>query len=111
MKKLFFQSLVLCAVGIVFFGAAKAQSNADKGPENVVKKGSSSVRSDGANPIIIIVGSAAKAGWVTTKFAANHLLKPAAKTIFLKAAPAVTKFALKKSAKHLIPVAIKFAAL
>jgi hypothetical protein len=63
---------------------------------------------------IIVVGSAAKVTWVTTKFTAKYVAKPVAKTIIVKAPPAAAKFALKSSgtaAKHLLPIAVKLALL
>ena len=41
---------------------------------------------------VIVVGQTAKAAWKTTKFTAVEVGKPAAKAIFLKAAPKVTGF-------------------
>lgn len=66
---------------------------------------------DTGNAAVIVVGSAAKASWAVTKFAARTTVKPVAKFAFTKAAPSVGKFALRKSAKHLLPIAIKVAAL
>lgn len=63
---------------------------------------------------VIVVGSAAEATWVTTKFTANHVAKPVAKTIFVKAIPKLTIFAIKKSpivAKKLAPTIMKLALL
>ena len=64
---------------------------------------------------VIVVGSAAKVAWGTTKFAAKNLAVPAAngllKPMATKAAPAVAKFALKKSAKYLLPLAVKLSIL
>lgn len=70
-----------------------------------------SARRTSANPAVVVVGSAARGAWSVTRFTAKHVVAPVAKTIFLKAAPAVAKFALKNSAKHLLPVAVKLSAL
>ena len=111
MKKLLFRSLVVCAGVFAFAGAANSQSFTYNSAKTAEKKSGDAVKRDGRNPTMIIVGTAAKAAWGTTKFAAKHVAKPVAKTIFLKAAPAVSKFVIKKSAKHLLPMAVKIAAL
>jgi len=111
MKKLLLRSLVVCACVFVFAIAASAQSPGDNNTKAVANKSGDAVKSDGGNPAMIIVGTAAKAAWGTTKFAVKHVVKPVAKTIFLKAVPAVSKFVIKKSAKHLLPTALKIAAL
>ncbi len=111
MKKLLFKSLIVCACVFAFAGAAKAQSSNDKYARTTVNRSGDAVKPDSRNPVMIIVGTAAKAAWGTTKFAAKHVVKPLAKTIFLKALPAVSKFVIKKSAKHLLPMAVKIAAL
>lgn len=110
MKKLLVRSLVVCACVFAFTVAANAQSFTYNSAKNAVKKNDIAKR-HGGNPAMIIVGTAAKAAWGTTKFVAKHIAKPVAKTIFLKAAPAVSKFVIKNSAKHLLPMAVKIAAL
>lgn len=59
----------------------------------------------------IIVGSAAKSVWVVTKFSAEHAAKPVAKAVFVKAAPSIGKYALRKSAKYVVPIALKLSVL
>ena len=63
----------------------------------------------------IVVGSAAKAAWGTTKFVAKDVAVPVAsgllKPIATKMAPAAAKFALKKSVKYLMPLAVKLSIL
>lgn len=66
---------------------------------------------DTGKAAVIVVGSAAKATWAVTKVATKTTVKPVAKTLFIRAAPAGGKFVLKTSAKYLMPVAVKFAAL
>ncbi len=102
MKKFIFQTLFVCAC--VF--AAPVVASAQKA-ENV----GVTLLKDTGKAAEIVIGSAAKATWAVTKFAVKTTVKPAAKIVFTKAAPALGKFALKKSAKHLLPVAIKLAAL
>ena len=62
-------------------------------------------------PGVIVVGSAAKVAWGVTKFTAKHVVKPIAKTLFVRAAPTAGKFALKKSAKYLLPFVAKLSVL
>lgn len=102
MKKIIFKIFLLCAFVFVASIAANAQELQNAG---------TALLSDTGKASVIVVRSAAKATWVVTKFAVKTTVKPAAKVVFTKAAPAAGKFALKKSAKHLLPIAIKFAAL
>lgn len=64
---------------------------------------------------VVVVGSAAKGAWVTTKFTAKYVVKPVAthvaKPIITKALPKVTVFALKLAGKTVtkgLPVAGKY---
>ncbi|MEQ1645061.1 MAG: hypothetical protein ABL959_16545 [Pyrinomonadaceae bacterium] len=85
---------VLLALAFTANGQAKAET-----PQNVA---------------VFIVGTAAKSAWVTTKFTAKHVVKPMLKTVFVRALPKLTLYALKKSpkiAKKLTPTAIKLALL
>lgn|GEM_PF-6070529 len=56
---------------------------------------------------VVVVGSAAKASWATTKFTARHVAKPIAvsilKPVVTKAAPKAALFAVK----HVAPYALK----
>ena len=73
-----------------------------------------SYNSDGGNAAIVVIGSAAKVGWATTKFTAKHVAKPVAKTLLVKGGPKAARFMLKSSgfgAKHLLPIAVKLALL
>jgi hypothetical protein len=49
--------------------------------------------------VVIVVGQTAKAAWKTTKFTAAEVGKPAARAIFLKAAPKMTIWAAKLTGK------------
>ena len=60
---------------------------------------------------VIIVGSAAKATWVTTKFTTKYVVAPVAKEIFLEMTPAMTKFAAKNALRYGVPIAAKWALL
>lgn len=68
-------------------------------------------RDGGTNVAVIVVSSAAKGAWATTKFTAKYIAKPVAKTIFLKAAPKVGVFLVKQTAKRALPLAMKLAVL
>ncbi len=71
-------------------------------------------RDHGSGPAVIIVKSAAKVAWVTTKVVVKDIAKPVAKAVLLKAAPKITVYMLKKSpvvAKHVLPRVIKLALL
>lgn len=64
---------------------------------------------------VVVIGSAAKIAWGTTKFIAKDVAVPVAtevvKPVALKAAPAIAKFAIKNSAKYLLPLALKLSIL
>jgi len=102
MKNIVIRSIAVCACVLAFTFAASAQDAKKSGdsPGVTVLKGT-------GKAAVIVVGSAGKIVWGTTKFTAKHMAKP----ILLKAAPRVATFVLKKSAKHLLPMAIKIAAL
>ena len=75
------------------------------------RKPSPSAASTAVKVPIVVVGSAAKATWVTTKFTTQHFAKPVAKAVFIHATPAVTKFAVTNSAKYLLPFVVKLSIL
>ena len=98
MKKLLKRSICICAVLLALAFAANGQAKAETSQ----------------NVAVFIVGTAAKSAWVTTKFTAKHVAKPVLKTVFVRALPKMTVYALKKSpvlAKKLTPTAIKLALL
>lgn len=102
MKKIIFKIFLVCAFVLVASLGANAQELENTG---------TAVLKDTGKVSVVVVKSAAKATWSVTKFAVKTTVKPAAKIVFTKAAPAVGKFALKKSAKHLLPIAVKLAVL
>lgn len=71
----------------------------------------STVATGAGKAAVIVVGSAAKLAWGTTKVAGKYVIKPAARIVFTKAAPAIGKFAIRKSAKYLLPMAMKLSVL
>ena len=64
---------------------------------------------------VVVISSAAKIAWGTTKFIAKDVAVPVAtevlKPVATKAAPAIAKFAIKNSAKYLLPLAVKLSVL
>lgn len=104
MKRTIFRSIAVAIVAFALYSAAYSQSTQN-----------STVKADrDRNVAVVIVGSAAKAAWVTTKFAAKHVAKPVLKAVFLKAAPKVTMYALNNSpriAAKVAPTALKLALL
>lgn len=104
MKKILIRILTTTALVIAFAAAANAQASSTQ----PARSGSS------RNPAVIVVSSAAKAAWVTTKFVVKDVAKPTAKIIFLKAAPKIALFGLKRTpgaAKRLAPIAVRLALL
>ncbi len=96
--------VAIAIFGLAMYSAAHSQSTPNK-----------TVKADrDRNVAVVIVGSAAKAAWVTTKFTAKHVAKPVLKAVFLKAAPKLTLYALKNSpriAAKVAPTALKLALL
>lgn len=92
------RSICIGAVLIAMAFTANGQAKAETSP----------------NVAIFVVGTAAKSAWVTTRFTAKHVVKPVLKTVFVRALPKMTVYALKKSpkiAKKLTPTAMKLALL
>lgn len=113
MKNLLLQTACLAACIFAFTVAASGQRTtieprADDG--NIVEN----VLEGTGKATIMVVKTAGKAAWGTTKFTAKHVAKPVAKTVLLKAAPKITVFTLKSAGtagKHLTPIAVKLALL
>ena len=78
--------------------AANAQKVSNVAKKNAQQSGSA-VMKDTGNAAVVLVSSAAKATWWTTKFAAKHVAKP----LVVKLAPQAAKFAWKQ----LMPLAVK----
>ena len=101
-----------CVLAVVFNARAQKQSvpaNKQNQPARVAPSNGS------GNVAVVIIGSAAKIAWGTTKFMVGDVAAPVAKSVLkpivVHAAPAVAKFALKKSAKYLLPLALKLSIL
>jgi hypothetical protein len=68
-------------------------------------------RPQAPNPGVAVVTSAAKGTWAVTKFTTNMIAKPVAKTILLRATPAISKFVLKNAAREALPLIVKLSVL
>jgi len=110
MKNLFGFIFVLCTIVFIFTYSANGQE--------IAKSRSSSALSQVANGAgkvtVIVLGSAAKFAWGTTRFAAKNAAMPLAKSVvkplLFKLTPKLTVFALKlsgKTVKKAVPVATK----
>ncbi|KXK03272.1 MAG: hypothetical protein UZ17_ACD001001079 [Acidobacteria bacterium OLB17] len=115
MKNLFFAAIFACALILLASLSASAQTSSQEN-KNSAERASSSAK--GGNAIlnttgkvaVVVVRSAAKGVWATTKFTAKNIAKP----ILFKAVPKLAKYSLKGTglaAKHLLPFAAKLAVL
>ena len=95
---------------VAISSSALAQST-KKGASRQDASVASAVLSGAGKVGIVVVGSAAKIAWGTTKFVLKDVAVPVvvglAKPVVTKMAPAMTKFAIKNSAKYLLPIALK----
>ena len=114
MKKLIIRSLVVCACLLSLSLAASAQKRTATENANGSSAGVAVLNATG-KLAVIVVGSAAKVAWGTTKFVARDRAVPVAKSLVkplvVHAAPAAAKFALKESARYLLPLAVKLSIL
>ena len=113
MRNLLIQVLAvgLCMLSISMLVAAQQKVTKAAGTGSGV---ATSVVKTTAKVPVIIVGTAAKAGWEITKFAAVRVAKPAAKTLIVRGAPRAAVYVLKSTgltAKYLLPFAIKLSLL
>lgn len=111
MKNLSKRTISVCAV--VFLLAFGAYAQKSKNEIRSDRSGTSAASVPG-KVAVIVVGTAAKVVWATTKFVAKDVAGPIAKAVFLKAAPKLTLYVLKKSPKitaKLAPTALKLALL
>ena len=109
MKIYFTRSILFCAVLFVFTTVGLGQSVEGASKKLSAKNGNFVLNMTG-KVMVIVVKSAAKTAWVTTKFAAQDLAKP----ILFKLLPIATKFTLRATgiaAKKLLPHAAKLAIL
>lgn len=111
MKNILVRGLFIGMCMLVFQIAANAQQNSTHGSGESV---AGAVAKTSAKVPIIIVGSAAKAGWEITKFGTKHLAAPVAKTLFFRAGPKAGMYVLKNTAlgvKYGVPLALKLSIL
>lgn len=114
MKKLLIRSLVVFACLLALSFGISAQAKKKTTPKHEDSSASSFM--DGVGKVgVVVVGSAAKVAWGTTKFIAKDMAVPVAtgliKPMATKMAPAAAKFAIKTSAKYLLPLAVKLSIL
>ena len=101
----------LCMLSLSMLAAAQQKTS------KVAQTGSglaTAVVKSTAKVPVIIVGTAAKAGWEITKFAAVRVAKPVAKTLIVRGAPRAAVYVLKSTgltAKYLLPFAVKLSLL
>ncbi|MBX3292772.1 MAG: hypothetical protein KF881_07770 [Acidobacteria bacterium] len=113
MKNILLKTVCVAACVFAFNAAASGQKTAKEpraDDDNIVEN----VLEGTGKVTFVVVRSAGKAAWGTTKFTAKHVAKPVAKTVLLKAAPKITVFTLKSAGtagKHLAPIAVKLALL
>lgn len=113
MKNLLLSTVYLAVCIFAFIASASGQQSTKEpraDDDNVVEN----VLEATGKATIVVVRSAGKVAWGTTKFTAKNVAKPVAKTVVLKAAPKITVFTLKSAGtagKHLAPIAVKLALL
>jgi hypothetical protein len=102
-------TLVVCACLFMFCATASAQQPA-KGSNTSDGGAASSLMKDGGEATVIVVGSAAKAGWAMTKFGAKYIAEPVAVKVALKIAITTLRTS-GIAAKYLLPFAVKLSLL
>ena len=95
MRRLLLRTALVCAgLGALVAGA----SGQDKKAVAAKSDGgnlAASVAAGTGKVAVVIVGSAAKSAWVTTKFVAKHAVWPVAKTMLVKVPEKTAMFGLK----------------
>ena len=108
-NKMIFKS-VFVALFLCFMSFhVHAQDNANQSVKQ--PSSGSSAGASAAKVPLVIVGSAAKGTWVTTKVTTKYVVAPVAKEVFLEATPAMAKFAAKNVLKYGVPIAAKWVLL
>ena len=93
MKQILFRTILFCALAYLPVVGASAQGHPPI-KNNNSSLGPAILRGSGKT-VLIVVQSAGKLAWGTTKFTAKHFAKP----VFLKVAPTVARFSLKLAGK------------
>jgi hypothetical protein len=102
MKKYLLSAFLLSVFVLLCGDDAFGQNGPTKQGGNAI----SSIANGAGKVTVIVVGSAAKAGWEVTKFTGKYVAKP----IFVKAAPKIAMFGLKTTGKAIakgVPLAGK----
>lgn len=113
MKNILLKTICVAAMVFAFHAAASAQQTTKEpiaSDDNFVEN----VLEGTGKATIVVVKTAGKAAWATTKFTTKYIAKPVAKTVLLKALPKITVFTLRSAGtagKHLTPIAVKLAVL
>ncbi len=123
MRSLIKSTVSVCALSLFLAIFVSAQSGPNADTKNSRKEKVANTASVNCNnPVlnlagkvsVVVIKSAAKTAWATTKFAAKDVAKPIlvgiAKPLLLKATPQITMFALKLTGQSLqkgIPIATK----
>lgn len=114
MKTFFARILAVCACLLAIAILAGAQNKSTAAKRQNASPGVAVLKGTG-KAAVIVVGSAAKAAWKTSKFTVKYVAKPVAvavlKPFIVHAAPAASKYALKYSAKYLLPYVVKLSLL
>ena len=111
MKNILVRGLFVGVCMLAVHVAGSAQQSASHAPGGSV---AGAVAKTTAKVPVIIIGSAAKAGWEITKFGTKHVAAPIAKTLFVRAAPKAGIYMLKNTAlgvKYGLPLALKLSIL
>jgi hypothetical protein len=105
MNRLLKITFIVCSCLFMFGATASAQRTVTKSNSNNGNTTEAIIKGTG-KATVIVVGSAAKIVWATTKFSAKYIAEPAA----VKVAPKIAIATLKTSgiaAKYLLPFAVK----
>jgi hypothetical protein len=110
MRSTFAKAVVICLCIFAFTAVAAAQKASTSKSDSVI----STIANGAGKVTVVVVGSAAKVAWATTKIAAKDVAKPllvsVAKPLLLKATPAISGYALKltgQAMKKAVPFAAK----
>lgn len=110
MRTTFFKTAAICLCIFAFTAVASAQRSSSSKSDSVI----STIANGAGKVTVVVVGSAAKVAWATTKIAAKDVAKPllvsVAKPLLLKATPAISGYALKltgQAMKKAVPFAAK----
>ncbi len=113
MKDYLYCGITVCAFIIALNVAANAQKQPTRKDDSGGDIASSVLKTTGKVPIVI-VGSAAKAGWAVTKFTATRVAAPMAKTLIVKGTPKAAQLMLKTTEfgiKRALPLVVKLSLL